>query len=209
MYDVVKMKHDLNHATQVVGNRIKDDFKAAFRRIYEGERVPEASSVNIGSPLKRHEITSDSDIDKIVSSEGFYILLTNYPVQENTCRLHTPDLRAVYRGECTKTRQRVMSHLSNSRYHSTYHERADAYRLKNPGKQYHEDYWPHCLKLEPGGASGINVNQEPYSGYQWLVLVHPMRGSSRPVRQLAEEAFDELFNKPAASREKLATSRRS
>jgi hypothetical protein len=201
-YDVVKMKAELEDAFAIVGRRIQNEFVAAFRQLYPDDRVPFDLST-MKPAVAATPISSVADIRKVFRTAGFYIILTDYPVEANQCRLTRGSLRAVYRGECAEVRLRVMSHLANTAYRQGVEQSSHRYMQipKNAGRQFYKSAWPHCLKLEKGGRSGIDVEDQPYAGYKWLVLAHPMVGSSQAVRKLAEAAFDEAFGHPAASRD--------
>jgi len=203
MYDVAKMKREYSDAVKVVRSRIEDEFVAAFEAIYRDSTVAH----DLGRPtslVERTEILTTSDIDKVFREAGFYVILTDYPVEGNNCRLRMEGLRAVYRGECATTRLRVLSHLANPTYRAGFEARSMRYTsaTRNAGKLFHEKVWPHCLKLDGSdGPSGINIEEPRYANFRWSVLVHRMNGSSQDIRRIAETAFDRAFGKPAASRE--------
>lgn len=207
MYNVVEMKSDYAAAVKIAREKIEDEFVAAFQAIYPGGMVME----NLEHPSTLVENTivrANEDIDRIYYGEGFYVILTDRPVDGNECRLRMGELRAIYRGECRETRLRVRSHLANAAYHSELAMRAEKYERdpKYSGRRFYKATWPHCLKLDgKSGTSGINIDQAPHSGYRWQVLVHRMKDSSQEIRKFAESAFDRAFGKPAASREKGAT----
>lgn len=202
MYDVAKMKADLISAVAATEARIQAEFVSAFNVIYSSDEVPSTFAGTLPR-VDRISVSSSNDLEAIESKEGFYIILSDRPVVGNTCKLTAGQLRAIYRGECSTTRKRIQSHLFNSLYNSDFDRRSSNYRNdpKNAGKSFYEAHWPHCLKLDEGGPSGINVDQAPYSEFKWLVIVHDMQGSSQRVRQLAEKAFDAAFNHPEASRD--------
>ena len=202
MYDVVMMKNDLEEAVGVVSRRIQDGFLSAFKHIYPDDQVSTDCSA-LNGMVESIQVSQRADISAVSRRSGFYIILTDYPVDENSCQLAAGGLRAVYRGECSEVRLRIMSHLANSAYRLHLEQLANRYLQdpKNAGKVFYKDIWPHCMKLEKGGRSGIDVEVPPYSDHQWLVLVHSMVGSSQGVRKIAEAAFDEAFGHPAASRD--------
>jgi hypothetical protein len=55
------------------------------------------------------------------------------------------------------------------------------------------------MKLD--GNDGINIGDARYSQFRWRVLVHKMKKSSKTMREQAELAFDDVFQRPLASRE--------
>lgn len=202
MYDVAKMKADLDSAVTATEAKIQAEFVSAFKAIYDAEEVPATFSEK-PPRIDRIPVANRDDLKTIYSKEGFYVILSDRPVDGNSCKLTAGQLRAIYRGECSTTRKRIQSHLFNSNYNADFENRSSSYRSnpKNTGKSFYEAHWPHCLKLDAIGPSGINVDQEPYNNFQWLVIVHRMQGSSQRVRQLAEKAFDVAFNHPEASRD--------
>ena len=202
MYDVVKMKADLESAVAATEARIQAEFVSAFKAIYDSDAVPSTFSETLRR-IDRVSVLSPNDLKAIDSKEGFYVILSDRPVVGNTCKLTGGQLRAIYRGECSTTRKRIQSHLFNSQFNEDFDRRSLKYRSdpKNSGRSFYEAHWPHCLKLDAIGPSGINVDKAPYNEFKWLVIVHRMQGSSQRVRQLAEKAFDAAFNHPEASRD--------
>jgi len=120
-------------------------------------------------------------------------------MEDNQCTfsLHG-GLRAIYRGECATLMRRLESHLFNAQYRSGYDKRK-ADKLDSGGK-FSEPYYGACMKIDPG-VSGINIDKGEYAEHPWAVVVLKMFGSSSALRKQAELAFDDLFGKPAASRE--------
>ena len=202
MYNVSEMKMELANAVAAVEAKVQAQFVAAFKAIYDGGVVPVGFS-NEFPQIDRVILNKTASLENIYSKEGFYIILSDRPVDGNTCSLADGEFRAIYRGECGTVRKRIQSHLFNTCYNADFEMRSSRYRTdpKNKGKSFYEAHWPHCLKLDAKGPSGIDVDQEPHSGFQWLVLVHRMHGSSQRVRQLAEMAFDVAFSHPAGSRD--------
>ena len=202
MYDVTAMKEKLENATLFISTEIRDTFKTAIINIYKDNKASDAFDQK-EPPVTKVVIESIDDLNAISYGPGLYIILSNYEVDGNECTLRCGDLRAIYRGECYTLKQRVMSHLFHSKYKENYEVGRRTYEAdsKNTGKTYYKTFWPHCLKLEKGGPSGIDVDQPPHSSHEWVVVVHRMEGSSQQVRKLAELAFDDAFGHPAGSRD--------
>ncbi|MFS2006516.1 hypothetical protein ACEN9F_23205 [Duganella sp. CT11-25] len=203
MYNVIEMKDELNDAMLIARSRIKTQFVTAFKKFYQNNQSPAATAL----PAPRIDVvalTTLQDLKGIFRGEGFYVIFTDRPVANNTCELWAGDLQAVYRGECSTTRKRITSHLFNAKYKEEYAVRKERYESaqKNTGRDFYEPFWAHCIKLDEGSPGGINLEQEPYNNYKWLVAVHRMEDSSQQVRELAELAFDEAFGHPAASRDR-------
>ncbi|MCX5903349.1 MAG: hypothetical protein NTV89_07725 [Proteobacteria bacterium] len=201
MYDVRQMRSEIEDAVLIARQKIRDQFKSAFKTIYRNKVVPQAFPT-ISPSIFIEPLVSPKDLDAIPTCAGFYIILSTFRIPNNECRLTCSGLRAIYRGECYTVRRRIMSHLFNQRYKDEYKKRKQAYisKSQNAGRDFYEQYWPACLKIHPG-INGINIDSEPYCTYTWRVIVHEMTGSSREVRQQAELAFDDVFGKPTASRE--------
>lgn len=196
------MKSEIDNAVSAAQLRVRNEFAAAFRDIYADHRVPSTFGYT-GIRIDSVQVASAEDISRIHHGNGFYVIFSSRPIQGNKCSLFYGELRAIYRGECATTKKRILSHLFHAHYKSQYNQRSDKYQAspKNIGKSFYEAFWPHCLKLEAGGAGGIDVDQEPHSNHTWHVIVHRMDGSSQQVREQAEAAFDEVFGHPAASRD--------
>jgi hypothetical protein len=201
MYDVEKMRRDLEIALAEVYRPIRDEFAQAFRDIYRGAVVPDEFDSSCAGIMK-HTLTRSQDLSQLTTGAGFYLILSTFPIPNNGCTLTSSGLRAIYRGECATVQRRIQSHLFNRQYIAQYEQRRAAYERKpeNSGRTFYEQYWPACLSLEKD-VSGINIDSEPYSAHAWLVIVHPMRGSTQEIRKQAEVAFDDVFGRPAASRE--------
>lgn len=203
MYDVSEMKFELSNAISIVEQKIRAHFASAFETIYCNGLVPELFSSQC-PPIDQVSLVSADDLKRVHRERGFYVILSDRAVDGNTCSLSRGTLRAIYRGECGEVRKRIQSHLFNAQYNAKYNERSSRYVAdpKNNGRSFYEPHWPHCLKLDHGGPSGINIDQPPHSDYKWFVLVHPMDDSSQQLRQIAELAFDDAFGHPAGSRER-------
>ena len=203
MYDVEKMKSDIENEVSPAKEGVKNQFADAFRRIYVSSKVPESFD-GIGVEVKVSRIACHKDLESIFPGPGFYIIFTDSDVGQNPCRLVLGEqCRAVYRGESYLVRKRVQSHLFNRWYRQDYEDREQEYvsRPEKTGKAYYEPFWPACLRLGDG-SNGIDVDNDKYSKSQWFVVVHSMKGSSQEVRKQAERAFDDVFGKPVASKER-------
>lgn len=132
------------------------------------------------------EIKSEDDLKKAFYKEGFYIILTNNNFKENKCEFEYKGLKAIYRGHSYFTKKRLLSHLANNNYNSQ--------RKKN------ETNYKVCLKIKDG-INGININQEPYKNWKWIIIIHKMKKSTKIIREQTEKAFDCQFEKPIKSRE--------
>ena len=196
------MKLELKQSISVVEKQIRTQFTSAFGTIYSNDLVPEQFPSHC-PPIDLVSVSNPTDLKKIYRGPGFYVIFSDRTVDGNTCRLSQGPLRAIYRGECDKVRKRIESHLFNALYNSNYKGRSDSYVAKpeNKGRAFYEAHWPHCIKLDLGGPSGINIDQSPYCDHKWYVLVHRMDESTQQVRKIAELAFDDAFGHPAASRE--------
>lgn len=204
MYDVIEMKSWIDEAASVAENRVRSVFMHAFSKLYS-DKTKTKKIIENDISIKVYELVCNEDLDKVTNGPGFYIILSSYDIKDNPCKVSFGEFVALYRGECATVRKRVQSHLFNDNYQSEYNKRKETYEKKqqNSTKKFYEPFWPACLKLQPG-VNGININKDTYNSYKWLVIVHEMKGSSQAVRKQAELAFDELFGKPAASREKIA-----
>jgi hypothetical protein len=200
IYDVQKMKFDLAKAAEKVEQEIKNTFKIAFKNIYKDNMVPANFSSQKVKIIKK-TIGSHLDFDGIPSRSGFYIILTNCPIEANDCSLSYGNLTAVYRGQASKVKKRLTSHLSNRKYNADYELRRENYiKQKKSDAKFYEKHFGACMKFHPE-HNGINVSDPQYKDYQWAVIVHEMLDTTERVRELAEFAFDSVFGKPIASRE--------
>jgi hypothetical protein len=199
-YNVKKMKSDLIKAAAKVEQEIQDTFEIAFKDIYKSNMVP-ADFKSEELKIIKKTIGSDSDFNGIPSRSGFYIILTDCPIKNNDCSLTYGNLTAVYRGQASKVKKRLTSHLSNRQYNLDYELRREKYlKEKDLNAKFYEVHFGACMKFHPK-HNGINVIDPQYKDYQWVVIVHEMLDSSERVRELAELAFDGAFGHPIASRE--------
>ena len=132
------------------------------------------------------KITTESDFAKIFNGRGLYIILTDYPLDNNTCSLNYKGGQAIYRGHCYKVKSRLKSHLLNKIY--------------NQQRKDNDPHYKVCLKIDDK-INGININEVPYNKYNWYVIIHKMQNSSQVIREQAELAFDLKYNKPICSKE--------
>lgn len=164
---------------KVVKRRLKDDLVDYFKTIDFGSKSDD---------LQIMEVRNEEDLNHIWSSQGFYLILTDQKVKgiEN-CTFEYSNYRVIYRGHSYHTKKRIMSHLANDSYNQAYN-----------GKDVH---YGVCLKLDSSGRNGINIDQEPFTSWGWVVIVFKMRNSDVLIREQAETAFDELFGRPCRSME--------
>ena len=200
MYDVKEMKARIDNASSVAKLEVREIFKNELQKIYSDNEIPDSFSKDLKISISK--LSKPVDIKNILSGAGFYIIVTDLKIPDNKCKLtFRKELKAIYRGECGTVKRRIQSHLFNDSYKADYEQRKSDY-MANPdyaGKDFYEQYWPACLKIG-NGTDGLNIDKD-YGNNEWYVLVHNMIGSSREVRVQAELAFDDAFNKPAASRE--------
>ncbi|MBW8241870.1 hypothetical protein K1F50_03590 [Muricauda oceani] len=135
------------------------------------------------------QIRDETDLDKLWYNSGFYLILTDYQVNGiDSCSLEYSNYKVIYRGHSYFTKKRVISHLAN-----------DTYNSSHSGKGVH---YGVCLKMDNSGRNGININQEPYNSWGWMVIVFKMKDSDKLIREQAEVAFDEVFGRPCRSMER-------
>lgn len=120
-------------------------------------------------------LRSESDLLNIFSVTCFYFILTKKAFEDNECSFTYKDNTAIYRGHSYTVKNRILSHLANKFYNSNY-----------------DSTYKACIKVEDG-QNGINIDQEPYSTWEWSVIIHKMKGSSKIIREQAEEAFDTIY----------------
>lgn len=130
-------------------------------------------------------IYQHSDVEETYYGSGMYVIMSDYLFEQNKCKLTADGLKAIYRGHCYTVKGRLKSHLFNEHYRRNLPERGVRYDV--------------CMKLD--GNNGINIDQPPYSNYRWKVIIHKMNGSSKLLREQAEQAFDDVFGRPFGSKE--------
>ena len=195
------MKAELIKAVSQTEKKIQLNFEKSFKKIYSGNIIPDnLSEYNLN--ISRKRITCFSDFESVTSGDGFYIILTDCPIDNNNCILKSGKITAVYRGQASTVKKRLSSHLTNKEYNRLFNLRKVKY-LSNQiddGKTFYEKHLSACMKFDPN-KNGVNVEDNEYSNFQWIVIVHEMKKSGERVRELAEFAFDNVFGKPIASRE--------
>ncbi|WP_114815417.1 hypothetical protein [Paraburkholderia kururiensis] len=160
-----------------------------FERLFT-EHPPKADT----SGYEFVEIDSADSFDTIWRSRGMYMIASDFEPnleKRDGCRLRIEGLPVIYRGQADLVRERVQSHLDNTRYVKT----------KDKKKQ---GTWTRCLKLDrKPGNGGIDCYVAPYQNYRWVVVVLPLRDSTTEFRNCAEWGFDAVFGKPIASNERV------
>ena len=126
------------------------------------------------------------DAGATYSGTGLYVIMSDYQADKNKCNFIVDGLKATYRGHCYAVKNRLKSHLFNGHYRRNLPEKGVRYDV--------------CMKLDEN--NGINLDELPYSGYRWQVVIHKMNGSSKMMREQAERAFDEVFSRPLGSKER-------
>lgn len=196
-YDIGAMKASLHNVQEEALRNIRNQFSEFMRGLSDGEMT--IASLSRNRLVNGRYLNTYEDLTSVYRSPGLYIICTTFPMEDNECTFGLHDgLRAIYRGECATVMRRLESHLFNKQYRSGYDNRK-AEKLDSGGK-FSEPYYGACMKIDPG-VSGINIDQGEYANHSWAVVVLKMFGSSSALRKQAELAFDDLFGKPAASRE--------
>lgn len=170
---ILKYTSELSKTT----NFIQNDLEEYFRSI-DYKKLP--------SEIQITEVKNEDDLNKIIYGVGFYIILTDHTFEDNNCKFEYNNQKAIYRGHSYFSKKRLLSHLANDKY--------------NRERKKNEPNYKVCLKIETG-KNGININQNPYKNWNWIVIVHKMKDSSKLMREQAEKAFDKVHNKPCKSRE--------
>ncbi|EGQ8195737.1 hypothetical protein [Vibrio parahaemolyticus] len=127
------------------------------------------------------DVDSHEDVTKLIYGTGLYVIFTDYQSDKNPCSLSVDGLKAIYRGHGTRVKKRVESHLFNSTYN----------------KNKERTNYTVCMKLN--GQNGIDIDEEPFRNYRWKVITHSMSGSSKTMREQAEQGFDSVYSRPLGS----------
>lgn len=114
---------------------------------------PEKARKGQYSPFQRTDIEGSMPLK---NGQGLYIILTDYEIDGNECKFKIDGLTAVYRGESSEVRGRLMGHIFKDLY-------IDSLR-KN------QTPWPSFMAID--NQNGINIHQEPYSNSKWMVVVY-------------------------------------
>ena len=196
-YDIGAMKASLHDAQVEALRNIRGQFSQFLRQLSDGEMT--TASLSSNRLVDSRNLNVYEDLSAVYGSPGLYIICTSFPMEDNKCTFRLQDgLRAIYRGECATVMRRLESHLFNERYRNGYDNRK--VKKLGTGGKFSEPYYGACIKIAPS-VSGINIDQGEYANHSWAVVVLKMFGSSSALRKQAELAFDDLFGKPAASRE--------
>lgn len=141
------------------------------------------------------EITSPESLDHVHRGKGLYMIASDFvPAldRRDACSLKIEGLSVIYRGQADLVRERVKSHLDNTRY----------VRLKREKEQ---SPWTRCIKLDKSrGNGGIDFDAAPFKAFRWVVLVLPLPNSTSAFRNCAEWGFDAVFGKPLPSNERAS-----
>jgi hypothetical protein len=170
---IIKYTSELTKTT----DSIKRDLVEYFNHI-DYKKIPEEIQIT--------ELNNEDDLNKVFYKDGFYIILTNHTFENNSCKFEYNNQKAIYRGHSYRSKNRLISHLANDKY--------------NRERKPKEPNYTVCLKIE-NGIDGININRSPYNEWNWTVIVFKMNASTKLMREQAEHAFDEVYNKPCKSRE--------
>ncbi|AZV42003.1 hypothetical protein BAOM_1393 [Peribacillus asahii] len=166
--------------------KMKDKIREKFIVLFESDNFPKGSLKSNVKTIKVTKLKSHNDIESLLYGNGFYIIVTNCEFDNNPCKLsYKNKYKAIYRGHGSRVKKRIESHMFNKRYN-----------LDRDGTTYDV-----CMQIETG-FSGINIDEPRYSQYEWYIITISMPNSSLLIREQAEVAFDEVFGRPLASREK-------
>ncbi|MEK4006408.1 hypothetical protein [Paenibacillus sp. FSL H3-0333] len=171
-YDIIGMMSEMKD----LGDQIKSEFAMYLNTL---QKVKTDYNDGLASIVR---ITCYEDINKIMYGAGFYVILTNYKIDDNHCDFVIDELKAIYRGHSFTTKARVKSHIFNKQYKAD--EQKAIYKV--------------CMKIDD--RNGINIDEYPYCNFDWYILQLNMNGSNKFVREKAEEAFLETFGRPLGSK---------
>jgi hypothetical protein len=96
----------------------------------------------------------------------------------------------IYRGHAINIKERIESHLFNTKY-------LERMREKQENSSRRLRILTECIKID--GRSGINIDEDIYSnesGTNWHILVMKMLSSKQYIREKAEDAFVTIFGLP-------------
>ena len=154
---------------------IKKHFEEFFRELIKDGKI-----TIMDKKIKIIELKKFDDLKQLSSNPGFYVILTDYELSNNTCKCiykcNNKVVKAVYRGEANNRKERITGHLFNDEYSG-------------------ED----TKFMTINDDNGININKEPYCNYIWYVLMCSMNESNQQIRRCVERAFDSVFEKPMYS----------
>lgn len=188
---------------------MEDRFAEYFSTVHLPE-MPTADEVRKGDISVRviarpddNARTVDDAIARLTCGAGLYVLMTDYAILgADVCTFmsgKTP-LRAIYRGHSSNVKERVMSHLTTNAYLAM----CDSKKGKKP--------WGAYMRISDDASyrdgnkdGGINITQAPYAGHTWAVAVFDMPGSTRLLRERAENGFGKCFGVPVRSSKEPVT----
>lgn len=143
--------------------------------------------------IKSVKVSSISDLTKIPSQPGFYVIFSDISKEENMCKAvfkHDKNLKAIYRGEAYDVNIRVKSHLFNNLYEKEFKESIKSKKAKKT------NLYSSTLLID---NQKVNIEQEPFKDYKWYVVYHAVPNSTQNVWRMYEDAFDKVFDKPLHS----------
>ena len=172
MYDL----EFINELTLKYEEKIIEHFEKFFKELIKKNNISITDQ-----KIKMVKLKNDSDIEKLYNNEGFYVILTDYKLNDNKSEFmykygDNKYVKAVYRGEASHRKERITGHLFKDKYE---------------GKDINF--------MTVDGNNGININKEPYCNYSWYVLMCSMQGTNQQIRICVEKAFDLVFGKPIYS----------
>lgn len=175
MYNLKKIKSKYKEAETVT----KMEFIIFFKQHLKNGEINVEHLVD--KKINKSKMIKYDDINNIKRNGGFYIILSDYKVDENLCEFQINEegigkLRAVYRGQTINRNKRLVGHL---------------FRNKYEGKD------TKFMKVD--GNNGINIDKEPYNHYSWIVIEYSLDKTSQEIKIQMEKAFDQVFGKPIFS----------
>lgn len=166
-------------------------FENLFRLHTPGAKAPGYEFVEISSP---------ESLNHVHRGKGLYMIASDFVPnldRRDECSLRIEGLPVIYGGQADLVRERVKSHLDNTRY----------VQLK---REKNQSPWTRCIKLDKTrGNGGIDFDAVPFQAFRWVVLVLPLPNSTSAFRNCAEWGFDAVFGKPLASNERASGPSRS
>ena len=172
--------YDMNEIIRIRDN-CKHEIEKHFEDFFDGLIDNLRITVN-DTKVNCIKVSNFKNFSDINTNEGFYVILSNYNLSNNKCKCaisieeNSTKVKAIYRGQCTKRRERLIGHLYNKKY---------------KGKD--ENF------MKVNDDNGINIDEKPYVDYEWYVITCSMSKSTQMERMCAEKAFDSVYGKPMYS----------
>lgn len=160
-----------------IQNEVEEKAKKIFVDFFK-QQLSNGNLLEKDIKIKKKIVKCINDLD-VPNNSGLYVILSDYKVKINFNKFEVREsidekeitLKAVYRGEASHRKNRIIGHLFKDQYKGT-----------------------DINFMNVDGHNGIDIfSNKKYCKYNWMVITYSLDKCKQFLRLKMEQAFDEVF----------------